>query len=94
MPQTIERARQADERLNNPKLAPPGEMLRQLQENRSLTQVGDAVSIGTIDRSNSAVGRRIMEGLRDCMMLSKKLYGKVGSFSMVFGGLKRILGGI
>jgi hypothetical protein len=94
MAQMMTQERQADERLNDPRLAPPGQMFRQVQDSHGLKQVSDAISIKTIDKSNAAIGKRIVAGLKDCMMVSKRIFGKVSSFASVFTGLRRILGGL
>ncbi|MBU0761401.1 MAG: hypothetical protein KKD39_00100 [Candidatus Altiarchaeota archaeon] len=94
MPQMVERDRQVNDLLNNPKLAPPGAMFKEVEGGKSLFQVTDAQSIKTIDKSNAMVGKRIMTGLKNCMMLSKRMYGRVGTFGTVFTGLRKMLGGI
>lgn len=86
-----------DERLYNPRLAPPGEEMRAISEKRGVRfGVKSAVDQATLRGSNSFYSKKVMRSLKNCMMISKRTTRdrRVGKFGSVFKKFKSILGSL
>jgi hypothetical protein len=74
--------------------APPIAALAAVESLNVGDTVRDTFSRQTLNKSNAAVGNFLGETLKSTMKLAKTVFGGVSNVFMVFGGLRRILGGL